>query len=410
MIKDKFSLADNPLKYRNFRFFLLGHFISFIGTWIQQVAQVWLVYELTGSSFYLGVFTFFNAFPMMILSLLGGMIIDTFDRRKLLMLVVFFAMFPPVILGFLTQTGKIGFWTITFLGFLSGCFAAIDTPLRQVFISEIVPIKILVKAISFQSLSFNAARMIGPLIGAFLLSQKKIYLCFYLNALSFLPLFFFLAFFIRPSVSTEARSQPQSKRTAFKEALVYLKENSNLLVVLFLVASFTFFGPSLLVLLPVIVKQFYHGGGKEFGFMSSTVGAGAILGALSVIVRTTMKDKLKNLLAGITLFCVSILVISINHEWYLTLACLVLIGFAFTNFFPVANSYVQENTPSRLRGRVMSLFVTAFLGIYPIGNLFVGFLAEHIPVRLILAIYPIVLFFLGFYLINLAKSREKSII
>jgi len=408
----KFVSRDNPLYYKNFRLFLTGHFISFVGTWIQQVAIVWLVYEITGSSLFLGVFSFFNAFPMMLFSFLGGFVIDSFDRRKLLATVVLLGMIPPLILGILTNLGKISFPLLTFFGFLCGCFSAIDTPLRQVFISEIVPIKILVKAISFQSLSFNTARMIGPLIAGFLLAAHKPYLCFYINSLSFLPLFLFLVFFIKPST----RSQPletkgkKNLRTSLKEAVSYLKEHSNLLLILCVVAVFTFFGPSLMVLLPVIVKKVYHGGGKEYGFVSSVIGIGAIFGALSVIFRKDIQDKIKNLKRALILFSFAIVMIGLNKSWILTLACFVLIGFSFTNFFPVANSYVQENTPKHLRGRVVSLFVSAFLGIYPIGNLFTGFLAEHLPVVSILIFYSVLALSLGLYLLTLAKKKEKSII
>jgi len=410
MRMDILNIKDNPLKFKNFRLFLWGHFISFTGTWIQNTAQIWLVYELTKSSFYLGIFSFFNSFPMMIFSLLGGLIIDAFNRKKLLATVVFLGMFPPLILGFLTQIGKINFWYITFLAFLSGCLAALDTPLRQVFISEIVPVDYLIKAISFQSLSFNTARMVGPFLAGLIISYRHLYECFYLNAISFLPLLICLLFFIKPEKSLET---PQVKRKrglrrSFEESFSYLRSKRNLFMLLFSVATFTFFGPSLIVLLPIIVNKFYGGGGKEFGFVSSTIGIGAILGAISVIFRKSIKDKLQNLFRAIILFCIGLTGINWSPCWTITLLSFVLIGFSFTNFFPVANSYVQENTPPELRGRIVSLFVFAFLGIYPVGNFFAGFLAERINLHLILTIYPILLLILNTYLIKLAKIEEKN--
>ena len=404
------SPKENPLKYKEFRLFLLGHFISFVGSWIQQVAQVWLVYELTGSSSYLGVFTFFNAFPMLLLAFFSGALIDMFDRRKFLAVIVALASVPPFLLGLLTQFGVITFWKITFLAFLSGCFAAIDTPLRQVFISEIVPIKILVKAISFQSLSFNMARMVGPFIAGLILATGKVYPCFYLNAISFFPLFVFLVFFIKSKNNPNSQKGENKSKISIFEAIFYIKKRKNLLFVLLVVATFTFFGPGLMVLLPVIVKKFYHGGGKEFGFISSIVGIGAILGAISVIFRPNIENKLQNLRIATLLFCIAVLVISITRIWFLTLMAFVLIGFAFTNFFPVANSYVQENTPSEIRGRVMSLFVSSFLGIYPIGNLVAGLLADILPIPFILAVYSFILLMINFYLLTLARKQEESII
>ncbi|RKX62629.1 MAG: MFS transporter, partial [Thermodesulfobacteriota bacterium] len=194
-LKLNLYLEDNPLKIKNFRLFIIGHFLSFTGSWVQNIAQIWLVYELTWSSLYLGIFSFFSSFPTLFLTFIAGIFIDLFDRKKTLSIIAFLSIFPPLILGFLTQLKLVTFWHITFLAFLSGCLTALDTPLRQVFISEIVPIKFLTKAISFQSLSFNTARVLGPFLAGLIISYRNLYECFYLNALSFIPFLFFLTFF-----------------------------------------------------------------------------------------------------------------------------------------------------------------------------------------------------------------------
>ncbi len=409
-IKEYISFRDNPLKIRSFRFFILGHFISFTGTWIQNTAQTWLVYELTKSSYYLGLFNLISSSPIIFFSFLSGLIIDFFDRKKLLITILLLAIFPSLILGILTQTGKITFWIITFLSLFSTCLSGIDVPLRQVFISEIVPTEYIVKAISFQSLSFNTARMIGPFIAGLIISYMNLYECFYINALSFVPFLIFLIFWIRPLSNSSSISKKKMEiKRSYKELFHFLKKKKNILSVILTVCIFTFFGASVLVILPVIVYKFYGGGGKEFGFLSSMIGMGAILGATSVIFRKAVEDKLFNILLATILLSISILGLGWITKWIFTTIFCIFIGFSFTNFFPVANGYIQENTPSELRGRVMSLFTLSFLGVYPIGNFFIGLLAEKFNLRLLLTIYTILLISLNFSLIKFAKNESLKI-
>lgn len=399
-LKLNLYLEDNPLKIKNFRLFIIGHFLSFTGSWVQNIAQIWLVYELTWSSLYLGIFSFFSSFPTLFLTFIAGIFIDLFDRKKTLSIIAFLSIFPPLILGFLTQLKLVTFWHITFLAFLSGCLTALDTPLRQVFISEIVPIKFLTKAISFQSLSFNTARVLGPFLAGLIISYRNLYECFYLNALSFIPFLFFLTFFIKTQKQKKFRKiKKEEIRKSFKEIYKFLKKEKNILTIIFSVGIFTIFGPSVMILLPLIVHQLHGKGGKEFGFLFSTLGIGAIFGASSVIFRKPIEDKVKHLFKATLLFSVGLLGLNFIKNWYFTLIFCFLIGFSFTNFFPVANSYLQENTPDYLRGRIISLFIVSFLGMYPIGSFVAGFLADKINLHIVLLIYVIFLASINTYLL-----------
>jgi len=407
-LKLSLSLEDNPLKIKNFKFFIIGHFISFTGSWVQSTAQIWLVYELTWSALYLGIFNFLSSFPTIILTFISGVLIDLFDRRKMLSIIAFFSIFPPLILGILTQFKLITFWQVTFLAFLSGCFSAIDTPLRQVFISEIVPMRFLTKALSFQALSFHTARMLGPFFAGVIISYGTLYQCFYINALSFIPFFIFLTFFIKTQKQVEIKKIGREEiKRSYKEVYNFLKKEKKILNVIFSVANFTVFGAAAMILLPIIVHKIYGKGGKEFAFLSSVLGLGAIFGASSVIFRKPISDQIKHLFKTTIILSLGLLGLNLIKNWYFTLIFCFIIGFSFTNFFPVANSYLQENTPDHLRGRIISLFTLAFLGMHPVGSFIAGFLANKIGVHATLSLYITLLLFLNTFLLGFKFKPSK---
>jgi len=403
------SLEDNPLKIKDFRFFIIGHFVSFTGSWIQNTAQIWLVYELTWSALYLGIFNFLSSFPTIIFTFISGILIDLFDRRKLLSLIAFFSIFPPLILGILTQFKLVTFWQVTFLAFLSGCLSALDVPLRQVFISEIVPMKFLTKALSFQALSFNTARILGPFFAGLIISYGSLYQCFYINALSFIPFFIFLTFFIKTTKQKEVKKIEKGEiKGSYKEVYEFLKREKKILNVIISTANFTIFGATAIILLPIIVHKIHGKGGKEFAFLSSILGLGAIFGATLVIFTKPISDKIKHLFKTTIILSLGLLGLNLIKNWYFTLFFCFIIGFSFANFFPIANSYLQENTPDHLRGRIISLFTLAFLGMHPIGSFIAGFLANKIGLLATLSLYMIFLLPFNIYFLYLKSESSKS--
>ena len=408
-LKFSISLEDNPLKIKDFKLFIIGHFVSFTGSWIQNTAQIWLVYELTWSALYLGIFNFLSSFPTIIFTFISGILIDLFDRRKMLSLIAFFSIFPPLILGILTQFKLVTFWQVTFLAFLSGCLSALDVPLRQVFISEIVPMKFLTKALSFQALSFHTARMLGPFFAGLIISYGSLYQCFYINALSFIPFFIFLTFFIKTTKQKEVKKIEKGEmRGSYKEVYEFLKREKKILNVIFSVANFTVFGATVMILLPIFVHKVHGKGGKEFAFLSSVLGLGAIFGATSVIFTKPISDKIKHLFKTTIILSLGLLGLNLIKNWYFTLFFCFIIGFSFANFFPIANSYLQENTPDHLRGRIISLFTLAFLGMHPIGSFIAGFLANKIGLLATLSLYIIFLLSLNTYFLVFKLRPSKS--
>ncbi len=373
---------------KNFVLFLLGHFLSFTGTWINNTALQWLIYKVTHSSFYLGLTNFLSSFPIILLGFFTGFFIDKYNHKELFTSVLFLSVLPPLGMGLCMQIGALTFSKIAFFVFFAGCLSAFDVPLRQVIISDIVPLNFLTQALSLQSLSFNIARMIGPMIAGWFIARNSFSTCFYLNALSFVPFLFFMKYFINlPETKKISPAKKFSFFSSLKEAFMYVRKKLYLLKVIVAVSIFTFFGASLLVLLPLIVHQGLKGGAKEFALASSSIGMGAILGALSVTFRKVFKDKRFHLFLANVILATGLFGLSLVKSLFFLLAFCLLIGFSFTNFIPIANSFLQEECSPEMRGRIVSFFSMSFLGIYPFGTLTAGFLGAHISYHLLIPLY-----------------------
>lgn len=370
-----------PLRIRAFCLFILGHFISFTGTWIQNTALQWLIYTQNKSTSQLGLFTFLTTFPGIFITLLSGILIDRIERKKLLQILLFLALFPPLFMGLLIHQEYFNFWVFVLLAFLANSLSSIDMPLRQVFISEIVPPLYLTKALSLQALSFNSARMLGPTISGFVMTFFHISLCFFLNFFSFIPLLFF-TFFIKTTQKEKLLYQKTKFSQEISEFLFFLRQNLYLIKILLITAVFTFFGVSIIILLPMLTTEVLKGSGKDYAFLSSGLGIGAILGALSVFLRREIQSKTFQLLLAHFLWGIGSLGLIFGKNFFLLFLSVLMIGSSYTNFYPVVNSFLQENTPFQYRGKMMSLFSIAFLGTAPFGQMFTGFMVEFLNYKL----------------------------
>jgi MFS family permease len=194
---------------------------------------------------------------------------------------------------------------------------------------------------------------------------------------------------------------------SYKEVYEFLKKEKKILNVIFSVANFTVFGATVMILLPIIVHKIHGKGGKEFAFLSSVLGLGAIFGASSVIFRKPISDQIKHLFKATIILSLGLLGLNLIKNWYFTLIFCFIIGFSFANFFPVANSYLQENTPDHLRGRIISLFTLSFLGMHPVGSFIAGFLANKIGLHATLFLYITLLLFLNTYLLSFKFKPSK---
>lgn len=378
----------HPLKIREFRAYWIGQIISLTGTWMQQIAQSWLVYILTKSAFYLGLISFLASFPTLLFTIFGGVVADRYPRRKILVITQIMSLLPALTVGILIHLNLINIWHIAVASVVLGVTTAFDMPARQAFVTEIVSTEMITSAVAMQSISFNLARITGPFLAGLIVTHLNFYMCFYINALSFIPLIIILLN-IKSSSETQSSSD-QSFKAFLKEGFSFLFQNRQILYVICSVGVFTVFGISFTTILPVIAGEILKTGAKGFGIIVSAIGLGALLAATIIALRRDIEEKPKHIFKASLLFPLGLLGVAFSEKIYLTVAFSFLLGFAFVNFFTISNSYIQQSTEKKMRGRIMSFFGFVFLGFTPIGNLLAGTLVDYFGVRSVLISYSII--------------------
>ncbi|MEN2995136.1 MAG: MFS transporter [Thermodesulfovibrio sp.] len=393
---------SHPLKIKEFRTYWIGQIISLTGTWMQHIAQSWLVYIITKSAFYLGLISFLSSFPTLIFTLFGGVVADRYPRRNILIATQCLSCLPAIVLGFLIQFDLINIWHIAIASVILGVASAFDMPARQAFITEIVSPDMITKALAMQSISFNIARVAGPILAGFIVTNLNFYACFYLNALSFLPLILILLN-IKTSFVLSSK-EDSSFIKSFKEGFFFLNKNKEILYIIFAVGIFTLFGLSYMTIIPVIAGEILDVGAKGFGIIVSAIGVGALLAGVIITLKKDIREKLKYIFKASLLFSFALLGIAFSEDFYSTILLNFIIGFALVNFFIISNSFIQQKTEQRLRGRVMSFFTLVFLGFTPIGNLFTGFLVERFGVKPVVELYSLICLISGVVFLKILPS------
>jgi MFS family permease len=342
-------------------------------------------------------------------TLLSGFLIDRFDRKRLLQILLILALFPPLVMGILIHFGIYAFWAFVILSFLATLISSIDMPLRQVFISEIVPPKYLTKALSLQASSFNSARMFGPAIAGFLMQVFSVSVCFFANLISYLPLLIF-TLWIRPYQDFFKKTEKFHLIKEFRLFSKFLKRNLEISLTLMLTASFTFWATSVIILFPMLTFKILQGSSKEFAFLSSGVGIGAITGALFLFFKKRdIISKPLHILKAHLLWVIGLLFLIFSQSFLIYFIGSMLIGISLTNFYPVVNSFLQERSPLEMRGRVMSLFSVAFLGMAPLGQILIGYMVEILNYRVLMLLWSLLFFIINLPLIYLLKTRERCL-
>ncbi len=394
---------SHPLKIKEFRAYWIGQIISLSGTWMQHIAQNWLVYILTKSALYLGLISFLSSFPMLIFTLFAGVFADRYSRKKILIFTQIFSLFPALFLGIIINMNMVTLWHVAVASFVLGIASAFDMPARQAFISELVPKDMITKAIAMQSISFNIARIIGPFLAGIVVTNLNFQMCFYLNALSFIPLILILIALCTKSCSTSEVNE--SFKDFFKEGFNFLLNNKKILYIIFAVGSFTIFGISFIPILPIIVDSILHSGIEGLGMIVSSVGFGSLVAAGIITLRKDIDDKEGHIFKASMIIPIGILGIAFSKNIYITMGFAFLLGFGFVNFFAVSNSFIQHQTEQRLRGRIMSFFSFVFLGFTPIGNILVGLLVEAFGVKNVLIAYTLICFLSGLFFLKILFKR-----
>ncbi len=364
------------LRYRNYRLFFFGQGISWVGTWIQQVAQQWLVYRMTHSSFALGMVGFLGQIPIFLFAPLAGVAVDHTSRRAMVLITQTLSMVQAFLLFFLASTGHIQVWHIAVLAVFIGLINAVDIPARQALLVDMVDKKDMGNAIALNSSLVNLARLIGPSLAGILIPWVGESACFLINTISFLSALIALA-----AMQIHAKPLPTHSLDVVKslrEGLGYVFHFFPARVILILVAITSFSGMPYMVLMPVFAKEILGGGPHTLGFLVGAAGSGALLGMMFLASRKGHSHLDRVIPAAAFIFGVSLLGFSFARHLALSLVCVAFAGGGVMMQLASCNTVLQMVVEDHRRGRVMSLYTTALLGVVPFGNLFAGFMASRI--------------------------------
>ena len=377
-LEAKLSTALHALKYRNFKLFLGGELISLVGNYVQTVAQAWLVYRLTGSAALLGLAAFSGQISVFVLTPISGVVADSKSRKQILFATQVAPMLLTFVLAVLTLSGRVQVWHVFTIAALLGVVNAFDFPVRQAFVAELVTREDLMSAVTLNSSMINSARTIGPGIGGLLVAGIGEGWCFLVNALSFVAVI--IGLFLMKSEASPPRPA-QHLRAGVAEAFNFVRHTGPVGALLVLLGLISFMGLRYEILMPVYTREILHGGPTEFGLLMGASGVGAILGSFVLATfgnMRTLGDWAALAAAG---FGGSLILLSFSHSFALSLAVMLLIGFAMVAGLDASNTLVQRIVPDELRGRVMAIWTMMLSGLAPFGSLLVGILAQHFTAR-----------------------------
>lgn len=383
--KTAFKTTFRAMKHRNFRLFFAGQSVSLVGTWMQQIAMSWLVYRVSGSPFLLGFVGFTSQIPSFALSPFAGVIIDRVDRRRMLVIAQVLFMLQAFVLGLLTLSGAIKVWHIVTLSVIFGCIGAVEIPTRQSFIMDMVEHKAyLGNAIALNSLTFNAARLIGPSIAGILIATVGEGPCFLLNGLSFLAVIWSLSVMKlnpRPAVKSE-----KDMIDGLKEGFSYTFGSPPIRNIIMLLSVMSIMGTSYVILMPVYARDILGGGSETFGFLMAAAGIGSLVATFLMAAFRNAARFMDFIPAFSMVFAVGLVLFSFSRNIFVSLVLLAIVGFAFMVHMASSNTIIQTIVDDDMRGRVMSFYTAAFIGMAPIGSLIAGTLASRIGATNALAI------------------------
>lgn len=366
------------LRHPNYRRYYLGQLVSLNGTWMQNVAQAWLVYRLTESSFMLGLVAFCSLVPVLVLSLYGGVLADRADRWRLLVGAHALGMAQALVLAALTLSGVVAPWHIIVLALILGSVHALEMPARHSFIAEMVPREDLPNAIALNSSAFNVARFAGPALAGWLVALVGEGWVFALNALSFVAILWALA-----SMQRVVRAPVHGHGSVWsriREAVGFAGTDATVRAGLLMVALMSLVAASITVLMPVFAREVFGGGAEVLGVLLGAMGAGSLFGAIRLAQRASAEGLERVIGTAGVVASAALAVFSWITDVGLGLPLLIVIGFCQTTLVAAINTLIQLQVPDALRGRTMSLFSMIFIGLMPVGSLTAGTLGQYLDV------------------------------
>jgi MFS family permease len=363
------------LKHRNFQLFFSGQLISLIGTWMQNVAQSWLVYKLTGSSLLLGSVGFANQFPVFLASPLGGIVADRYHRQKVVIGTQTASMVLAFILAALTLTRRITIAEIFILTAFLGVVNAFDIPARQAFLVEMVGKEDLINAIALNSSMFNGARIIGPAIAGVLVARIGEGWCFFANAVSYIAVIVGLFMMRVPPRHERPSGSPLEH---ILEGFRFVRNTAPIRALLLLLGLVSLVAMPYTVLMPIFADRILHAGARGLGILMGATGVGALLGALTLATRTGVYGLGRWVTLSCAGFAVSLIWFALSRNFWLSTTLLVPVGFCMMLQMSSSNTLIQAMVPDHLRGRVMSVYSMMFMGMAPFGALLGGAVADRL--------------------------------
>ena len=368
------------LANKNLRLFLAGHAISLTGSWMQSVAQGWLVYTLTKSAFSLGLVAVALSAPVLLFSLFGGVIADKVNRRQLLITTQTLSILPALLLAVLTLSGQITVGWIMGLAFLLGTVNAIELPARQAFLAELVTRAELTSAISLHSVVFNATRIIGPILAGITIAVTGLSVCFLINAISFLAGIASLLLIPHQAGASIAINNHSSMLDGLREGVRYVAGERQIILVMVLVAVVSLFGIPFVPMLPVFADGVLKVGPEGLGFLAGASGAGSLLAALLVAWQRNINKKGRLMVAAGLLFAGCLFLFAHTDDYQAALLALLFSGAGMVCFLAMISCHLQHHCPDILRGRVMGVYTLVLIGMAPFGHALMGLLAGAIGV------------------------------
>jgi predicted MFS family arabinose efflux permease len=393
------------LRHRNYQLFLGGQLISLAGTWMQIIAQGWLVYQISGSELALGVAGFASAIPVLVLSPFAGVLADRINKRTLMVTTQICAMILALVLAALAFTGTVQVWHIVLLAGALGVVNAFDGPTRQAFVVEMVGRDDLPNAIALNSMTFNTGRIIGPAIGGLVLASLGAGWCFLLNGVTFLAVIIGLVAMRLPP------HQPKMDQPSPWEQMVtglsYVQHQPQLRALLILALSFSLFGISYSTVLPAFIDKALGKDATAFGTINAMSGIGAVAAAFMIARWGSGGYRGEWLYWGILGFPIVLVAFALVRFYPLSLILAVLLGIGFMTTFTLINTLLQTNVADEMRGRVLSLYTLTFFGFAPFGNLAVGSVSEWIGITQTFVISAALCFVSAFLILTLVPSVRR---
>ena len=381
--ESRWSVGMRALKHRNFQLFFSGQLISLTGTWMQTVAQSWLVYRLTGSSLLLGSVGFASQIPVFLMAPVGGMAADRFNRQRIVIATQVASMILAIVLALLTLTHMVKVWHIFVLAALLGVVNAFDIPGRQSFLVDMVGREDLMNAIALNSSMFNGARVVGPAIAGILVAKIGEGWCFFANGVSYIAVIVGL---LLMRVDCPARSKSDSPLEDIIEGFRWVSHTGPIRALLLLLGVVSLVGMPYTVLMPVFADHILHGGAKGLGILMGFTGIGALFGALTLALRTGIKGLGKLISICCAGFGVSLIAFAFSKLFWLSAFLLIPVGFFIMLQMACSNTLIQAMVPDALRGRVMAVYSMMFMGMAPFGALLGGALADRLGAPITVAV------------------------